>query len=124
MIKELHEHDRRFAVLKEHVGLTAARPVGEPIDVGGISPGAVNQKCVDSFLVHQRLNGPVPPCHLLIGKRRIVGSLPHASFLLRISRDFERDNPRKDRCTSHGSSTTEISGESTAEVSLRSSSKI
>src|SRR5262245_35677612 len=89
MIKELHEHDRLFAVLKEHVGLTAAWPVGQPIDVGGIAASAVNQKCVDSFLVHQHLNGPVPPCHLLIGKRRIVGSLPHASFLLGMSRDLK-----------------------------------
>src|SRR5262245_300408 len=77
MIKKLHEHYRLFTVLKEDVGLTAARPVGEPIDVGGISPGAVDQKRVDPFLVHQRLNGLVPSCHLLIGKRRIVGSLPH-----------------------------------------------
>src|SRR5262245_46377061 len=89
MIKELHEYDRLFAVMKEHVGLTAARPVGEPIDVGGISPGPVDQNCVDPFLVHQRLNCAVPPCHLLIGKRWIVGSLPHASFLLRISRDLK-----------------------------------
>jgi hypothetical protein len=85
MIEELHEHDRLFTVLKEHVGLAAARPVGQPIDVGGISAGAVNQKSVYSFLVHERLNRPVTPCHLLIGKRRIVGSLPHVSFLLRMS---------------------------------------
>src|SRR5215510_14067567 len=79
MIKELHEHDRLFAVLKEHVGLTAARPVGEPIDVGGIAAGAVNQERVDSFLVHECLNRPVSSCYFLIAKRRIVGSLPHAS---------------------------------------------
>ena len=77
MVEELHEHNRLLTVLKENVGLAAAWPVGQPIDVGGISAGAVDQKGVYSFLVHKRLNGLVTSCHLLIGKRRIVGSLPH-----------------------------------------------
>ena len=72
MIEELHEDDGIFAVLEKHIGLATAGPIGQPINIGCVPAGAVNQERIHSLLSHQIFNRLVSSRHLFIGERWII----------------------------------------------------
>jgi hypothetical protein len=54
VIIKLHEHHGVAPRLEQHIGLAAAGPVGQPIDLRCIASGAVNEQGIEARLVDQR----------------------------------------------------------------------
>ena len=81
MIEQLHQNHRLFAALHEQVGFAAARPVAQPVDVRRVAAAAVEKRGIDAFLFHQAVNRLMAPLEFIVGKYRIVGSLPHGKRL-------------------------------------------
>ena len=64
VVVELGDDGGRAALLEQDIGLAAAGPVGQPIDLGGKTPGAKHQKGIDALGFHEGLDLGVARGHL------------------------------------------------------------
>ena len=72
MIEKLKDNDGIAVGLEQNKGLARAGPVGQPVDIGGKTASAVNQKSVKILALHQRLNLGVARRYFSIGKNRKI----------------------------------------------------